>query len=124
MKIELSKLYYYVFNSGADIEKRLENVPFEHKEARRAKIEKEILDFFHPYLENKKSKNKFRSVLREQKNSHLEKILYGNDVDEIKSQYHFYEEKNDIDKKLEELENEYGLLQDEKGNISPQLRKN
>ncbi|EKD53858.1 MAG: hypothetical protein ACD_60C00144G0003 [uncultured bacterium] len=125
MKIELSKLYYYVFGGGADIEKRLENVPLQHKQAKSEKIKKEIQDFFCLQLGNSASKyNKLRQIIREQKNSHLEKILYGNDVDDIQGIYQFFVEENDIDKKLEELEDEYGLLQDEKGSISTQLRKN
>src|SRR3990167_9573077 len=133
MKIELSKLYYYVFNSGADIEKRLENVPFEHKEARRAKIKKEIKDFFRSQLENTMLASQLCRVIQStllQKNPHLVKVLFDDWTREKVLGCYFYDddldlcglEKKRLDKMFDDLEEEYGLLQDERKIILPQTR--
>ncbi len=73
-----------------------------------SKYASEAREYF-KVIDNEPKKEQFRAALRKLKATSLEKIVFGNDTDEIKSEYSFPEDK-EIESRLANLQKEYPLI--------------
>lgn len=100
MKIEINKLYNYLFGDWADIEKQIAKVPDTNKDDVRKRKTEEIKKIF--------SQFNLRPVMRALKNHKLELLVYGNNTDEVPP-YILPTDKT-INDNLLRLQNKHGLL--------------